>query len=101
MGAKSKLAKLGGLGASTGVLFALRDHIGDSVDKYLSEFMKCVADKTVSNVSKSQMFNYYMEKMSPINYKLGTDIATYLFFGVGVPIIIGIGGYLLARYLDY
>ena len=97
----SKKTLVGGLalGSVTLYLYKNKDYAGEAIGKLLDILIGGVGEKTFPGISQTEVFNYYMEKMHAVNNKLGTDIIT-LSLLMGIPIIIGLCGYLIAEYLS-
>jgi len=103
---RKKLLGLGGLAGITSLGYLLKDQIG-SIGAYLIEsFQRSIYQNITSapwytslvpkNMS-NEVFNYYMEKLHPINAKLGSDIATLLFLTLGLAAAGALVGYLASK----
>jgi hypothetical protein len=96
MGKKLLLGSLVG----SGTLYLFKDYIGEAMDKGLKSLMSGVAEKAFPGISQTKAFGYYMEKMQSVNQQLGINIATGLFLTLGIPALLALGGYLIAKYLE-
>ena len=88
---------LGALGL-VGALYLLKDEIGKVVSFGLKEFMADVYNSTVTQlgatgaVKSSEVFNYYMPKIAPLNYQLVVNSV----IGVSIILTLSIAGYALS-----
>jgi ABC-type thiamin/hydroxymethylpyrimidine transport system permease subunit len=72
------------------------DYMAEVTDKGIRSLTEELANK-IQGISQ-QAFNYNLEKIKYLNEQLGANIATSMILLIGVPILVSVLVYLMARH---